>query len=250
MLPDHDPLVYDRAVRNFKDWQERGWLVRDPKPCYYIYAQTMDGRTQYGFVLCAHTEDYETGKIKKHELTRKDKEDDRMVHVRIQNANIEPVFFAFRDNPELDSIVFRVTSTPSEYRFTDENGFGHELWLIEDDELIARITMLFTTQVDAFYVADGHIYMELYEPLDGELEVTAEIADVDFFRQEMRELISQQSDAGILVSYNFAAETQVKPFDYVAPALLVGVVLLLIWFILMVQMKSNTLKNMYIHWLI
>ena len=156
MLPDHDPLVYDRAVRNFKDWQERGWLVRDPKPCYYIYAQTMDGRTQYGFVLCAHTEDYETGKIKKHELTRKDKEDDRMVHVRIQNANIEPVFFAFRDNPELDDIVFRVTSTPSEYRFTDENGFGHELWLIEDDELIARITMLFTTQVDAFYVADGH----------------------------------------------------------------------------------------------
>ena len=156
MLPDHDPQVYDRAVRNFKDWQERGWLVRDPKPCYYIYAQTMDGRTQYGFVLCAHTEDYETGKIKKHELTRKDKEDDRMVHVRIQNANIEPVFFAFRDNPELDSIVFRVTSTPSEYRFTDENGFGHELWLIEDDELIARITMLFTTQVDAFYVADGH----------------------------------------------------------------------------------------------
>ena len=100
-------------------------------------------------------------------------------------------------------------------------------------------------QVRSFYVADGHIYMELYEPLDGELEVTAEIADVDFFRQEMRELISQQSDAGILVSYNFAAETQVKPFDYVAPALLVGVVLLLIWFILMVQMNNRGGANTF-----
>ena len=156
ILPDHDPRVYRKAVENFKAWQEKGWLVRDGKPCYYVYAQTMEGRTQYGLVLCAHTEDYETGKIKKHELTRKDKEDDRMIHVRIQNANIEPVFFAFRDNAELDDIVFRVTSGPSEYRFTDENGFGHELWVIEDEELIARITMLFTTQVDAFYVADGH----------------------------------------------------------------------------------------------
>ena len=156
ILPDHDPRVYDRAVQNFKAWQEKGWLVRDGKPCYYVYAQTMDGRTQYGLVLCAHTDDYATGKIKKHELTRKDKEDDRMVHVRIQNANIEPVFFAFRDNPELDDIVFRVTAGPSEYRFTDENGFGHELWVIDDDEMIARVTMLFTTQVDAFYVADGH----------------------------------------------------------------------------------------------
>ena len=156
ILPDHDPRVYRKAVENFKAWQEKGWLVRDGKPCYYVYAQTMEGRTQYGLVLCAHTDDYATGKIKKHELTRKDKEDDRMVHVRIQNANIEPVFFAFRDNAELDDIVFRVTSGPSEYRFTDENGFGHELWVIEDEELIARITMLFTTQVDAFYVADGH----------------------------------------------------------------------------------------------
>ena len=156
ILPDHDPRVYDRAVQNFKAWQERGWLVRDGKPCYYVYAQTMEGRTQYGLVLCAHTDDYATGKIKKHELTRKDKEDDRMIHVRIQNANIEPVFFAFRDMPELDDIVFRVISGPSEYRFTDENGFGHELWVVDDDELISRITALFTTRVDAFYVADGH----------------------------------------------------------------------------------------------
>ena len=156
ILPDHDPKVYEKAVQNFKAWQEKGWLVRDGKPCYYVYAQTMDGRTQYGLVLCAHTDDYASGKIKKHELTRKDKEDDRMVHVRIQNANIEPVFFAFRDLPELDDIVFRVTAGPSEYRFTDENGFGHELWVIDDDEMISCITALFTTKVDAFYVADGH----------------------------------------------------------------------------------------------
>ena len=94
ILPDHDPEVYDKAVENFRLWQERGWLVRDSKPCYYVYAQTMDGRTQYGLVLCAHTDDYADGVIKKHELTRKDKEDDRMIHVSIQNANIEPVFFS------------------------------------------------------------------------------------------------------------------------------------------------------------
>ena len=156
ILPDHDERVYARAVENFKAWQDRGWLVRDPKPCYYVYAQTMDGRTQYGLVLCAYTEDYETGKIKKHELTRKDKEDDRMIHVRIQNANIEPVFFAFRDHPELSEIVSRVSAGPSEYRFTDENGFGHELWVIADEGDIARITDIFGTQIDAFYVADGH----------------------------------------------------------------------------------------------
>lgn len=107
ILPDHDQRVYDRAVLNFRRWRENGWLVRDPKPCYYVYSQTMDGRTQYGLVLCAHTDDYSGGKIKKHELTRKDKEDDRMIHVRIQNANIEPVFFAFKDNEVLSGIVER-----------------------------------------------------------------------------------------------------------------------------------------------
>ena len=156
ILPDHDDRVYAQAVKNFRLWQERGWLVRDAKPCYYVYAQTMGERTQYGLVLCAHTDDYAQGLIKKHELTRKDKEDDRMVHVRIQNANIEPVFFAFKDNSGLEEIVTRTVAGPSEYRFTDENGFGHELWVIDDDATIARITELFTTQVEAFYVADGH----------------------------------------------------------------------------------------------
>ena len=156
ILPDHDPAVYDRAVENFRAWQRRGWLVRDAKPCYYVYAQTMEGRTQYGLVLCAHTDDYASGVIKKHELTRKDKEDDRMVHVRIQNANIEPVFFSYKDNAELDAIVAETVAQPSEFRFTDENGFGHELWVIDDDARIARITELFTGAVPAFYVADGH----------------------------------------------------------------------------------------------
>ena len=153
---EHEQRTYDRAVENFQAWQRRGWLVRDAKPCYYVYAQTMDGRTQYGLVLCAHTDDYASGIIKKHELTRKDKEDDRMIHVRIQNANIEPVFFSYKDNAELNAIVAKAAAGPSEFRFTDENGFGHELWVIDDDATIARITELFTDEVDAFYVADGH----------------------------------------------------------------------------------------------
>ena len=156
MLQDHDPRVYDRAVENFRKWQERGWLVRDPRPCYYVYAQTMDGRTQYGIVLCAHTDDYSSGAIKKHELTRKDKEDDRMVHVRIQNANIEPVFFSYKDNPGLSEIVAAAVSVPSVYSFTDENGFGHEFWVIGDEAQVSRISEIFSSEVDAFYVADGH----------------------------------------------------------------------------------------------
>lgn len=156
ILPDHDERVYDEAVKNFAEWQKKGWLVQDSKPCYYVYAQTMDGRTQYGLVLCAHTDDYSEGRIKKHELTRKDKEDDRMVHVRIQNANIEPVFFAYKDNAGLSEIVSAAVAAEPEYSFTDENGFGHKFWVIDDDAVIARITELFTTQVSAFYVADGH----------------------------------------------------------------------------------------------
>lgn len=156
ILPDHDDKVYDRAVKNFAQWQKNGWLVQDKKPCYYVYAQTMEGRTQYGLVLCAHTDDYAEGKIKKHELTRKDKEDDRMVHVRIQNANIEPVFFAYKDNSQLNEIVSRTVAAAPEYSFTDENGFGHSFWVIDDDATIEKITDIFTNKVNAFYVADGH----------------------------------------------------------------------------------------------
>ena len=153
---EHEQRTYDKAVENFKLWKERGWLVREDKEKYYVYAQTMGKRTQYGLVLCAHTDDYASGVIKKHELTRKDKEDDRMVHVRIQNANIEPVFFAYKDNAELQAIVAKTAAGEPEYKFVDENKFTHTFWVIDDDATIARITEIFTTQVDAFYVADGH----------------------------------------------------------------------------------------------
>lgn len=156
ILDEKDPKVYEEAVKNFKDWQSRGWLRQDGKECYYVYAQTMEGRTQYGLVLCAHTDDYVNGTIKRHELTRKEKEDDRMVHIRIQNANIEPVFFAYKDNAELDKIVSAKVKEEPEYKFTDENGFGHSFWVIDDDVTIRRITELFTSKVEAFYVADGH----------------------------------------------------------------------------------------------
>ena len=156
ILEDHDQRVYDQAVKNFKEWQAKGWLKRDPKECYYVYSQTMGERTQFGLVLCAHTDDYASGKIKKHELTRKDKEDDRMIHVRIQNANIEPVFFAYKDNAELNAIVAKTAEGKPEYDFVDENGFGHRFWPITDDATIRRITEIFTGEIDAFYVADGH----------------------------------------------------------------------------------------------
>ena len=153
---EHEQRTYDRAVENFKTWQKNGWLVREDKEKYYVYAQTMGRRTQYGLVLCAHTDDYAAGIIKKHELTRKDKEDDRMIHVRIQNANIEPVFFAFKDNAELGAIIAKTAAGAPEYKFVDENNFTHTFWVIDDDAVNARITEIFTHDVDAFYVADGH----------------------------------------------------------------------------------------------
>lgn len=156
MLPDSDPRVYERAVSSFAGWQSKGYLVRDSKPCYYVYAQTMGERTQYGFVLCAHADDYVKGHIKKHELTRKDKEDDRMVHVNIQSANIEPVFFAFRGQKDLEEILMRTADKAPEYDFVDENGFGHRFWVIDNDKVISVITELFADKVDAFYIADGH----------------------------------------------------------------------------------------------
>ena len=133
---EHAPEVYDKAVENFKTWQSNGWLVQDNKEHYYIYAQTMDGRTQYGIVLAANVADYMNGNIKKHELTRRDKEEDRMKHVRIQNANIDPEFFAFPDNKVLEDIIRKVTAGKPEYDFTAEDGFGHHFWVIDDQQTI------------------------------------------------------------------------------------------------------------------
>jgi len=152
---EHDPKVYEKAVENFKKFQEKGWLVQDDKEQYYIYAQTMDGRTQYGFVIGAWVNDYTEGRIKKHELTRRDKEEDRMKHVRVNNANIEPVFFAFPDNEALEEIIRTVTKEKPEYDFIAPDGFGHTLWTISDDALITRITDEFA-KIPNLYIADGH----------------------------------------------------------------------------------------------
>ncbi len=153
---EHDPRVYQKAADNFRLFQERGWLVQDEKECYYVYAQTMNGKTQYGLVVGAYVPDYMNGVIKKHELTRRDKEEDRMKHVRVNNANIEPVFFAYPDNAELDKLVAKYTARTPEYDFVaPDDGFGHTFWVIDDEADIRRITELFA-QIPALYIADGH----------------------------------------------------------------------------------------------
>ena len=151
---EHAPEVYDRAVSNFAKFRENGWLVQDAKEHYYIYAQTMDSRTQYGIVVAANVADYMEGRIKKHELTRRDKEEDRMKHVRINNANIEPVFFAFPDNPDLEEVIRTVTANKPEYDFVAPDGFGHTFWVV-DEALNDRITAAFD-KIPYLYIADGH----------------------------------------------------------------------------------------------
>ncbi len=153
---EHDAAVYEKAAENFQMFQDKGWLVQDQKEQYYVYAQTMNGHAQYGLVVCAYVDDYLKGNIKKHELTRRDKEEDRMKHVRVNNANIEPVFFAYPDNPELDAIVKKYTANVPEYDFVAElDGFGHTFWIIDEEKDIARITELFEA-MPSLYIADGH----------------------------------------------------------------------------------------------
>lgn len=152
---EHDPRVYGKARENFDMFQKKGWLVQDSKDHYYIYAQTMDGRTQYGIVVAANVDDYMEGRIKKHELTRRDKEEDRMKHVRVNNANIEPVFFAFPDNKVLEEIIRKVAAGKPEYDFVAADGFGHTFWVIDDDATIAAITAEFA-KIPYLYIADGH----------------------------------------------------------------------------------------------
>ncbi len=153
---DNEPKVYDKAVENFAKFQQQGWLVQDDKEQYYIYAQTMNGKTQYGLVVGAYVDDYLKGNIKKHELTRPDKEEDRMKHVRINNANIEPVFFAYPDNAALDAIVAKYITAAPEYDFTaKDDGFRHQLWIIDNDADIAAVTEAFSA-IPSLYIADGH----------------------------------------------------------------------------------------------
>ena len=153
---EHSDEVYARAVENFQTWRKKGWLVQDDTEKYYVYAQTMDGRTQYGLVAACHFDDYLQGKIKKHELTRPDKEEDRMVHVRIQNANVEPVFFSYPANREMDQIIDGIVTTHEPvYDFVAADGFGHRFWVIDDEAIQKRITEIFA-DIPALYVADGH----------------------------------------------------------------------------------------------
>ena len=153
---EHDPRVYAKAAENFQMFQDKGWLVQDGKENYYIYAQTMNGKTQYGLVVCAYVDDYLNGVIKKHELTRRDKEEDRMKHVRVNNANIEPVFFAYPDDKVLDDIVARYAAEEPVYDFIAPiDGFRHRFWIIDKDDDIATITKEFAA-MPALYIADGH----------------------------------------------------------------------------------------------
>lgn len=153
---EHDPQVYPKAAENFQLFQDNGWLVQDDKENYYIYAQTMNGKTQYGLVVCAYVDDYLKGVIKKHELTRADKEEDRMKHVRVNNANVEPVFFAYPDNAVLDALVARYAAKKPEYDFIAPiDGFGHQFWIVDDEADIAAITAEFA-KMPSLYIADGH----------------------------------------------------------------------------------------------
>lgn len=153
---EHLPEVYEKAAENFRLFQEKGWLVQDDKPCYYVYAQTMNGKTQYGLVVGAWVEDYVNGVIKKHELTRRDKEEDRMKHIRATNANIGPVFLAYPDDAVLDALVAKYTARQPEYDFVaHDDGFGHTFWVVDNDDDIAAITRQFA-QMPALYIADGH----------------------------------------------------------------------------------------------
>lgn len=152
---EHDPRVYEKAVENFHKFQDKGWLKQDDKEHYYVYAQTMNGRTQYGLCVAAYVDDYMSGRIKKHELTRRDKEEDRMKHVRVNNANIEPVFFAYPHKDELDKIVAKVVAGKPEYDFVAPDSVGHHFWIINDDATIKRITEIFA-EIPALYIADGH----------------------------------------------------------------------------------------------
>ncbi|WP_315349869.1 DUF1015 domain-containing protein [Hoylesella saccharolytica] len=153
---EYDPRVYQRAADNFKKFIDKGWLVQDTQECYYIYAQTMNGKTQYGLVVGAFVGDYLNGVIKKHELTRRDKEEDRMKHVRVCDANIEPVFFAYPDNSVLNGLIERYVSIVPEYDFiAPGDGFRHQFWIISDQKDISTITQTFA-EMPALYIADGH----------------------------------------------------------------------------------------------
>ena len=197
----HSQLVYNKSVENFNMFQDKGWLVQDDEAKFYIYAQTMDGRTQYGIVGCAACEDYVNGIIKKHELTRPDKEEDRMILTRYVNANLEPVFFAYRAVPEIDAIVDNIVKNQkADYDFVAEDGFGHQFWSINSQETNQRLEELFATEVPATYVADGH-------------HRTAAAARIGAEYTEMNENHTGDEDYNFFMAVHFP-DHQLKIIDY------------------------------------
>jgi uncharacterized protein (DUF1015 family) len=197
----HSDEVYIKSSENFKKWQDKGWLIQDEEPRFYIYAQTMKGRTQYGIVGCASVDDYLNGIIKKHELTRPDKEQDRMVHVRVNNANIEPVFFTYPSVKEIDTIVSKIVSTEKpEYDFIADDGFGHHFWVIRKQETNRLIEKLFAEKVPYTYVADGH-------------HRTAAAALVGKEKREKNPLHTGKEEYNFFLAVHFPAD-QLQIIDY------------------------------------
>ena len=197
----HSEEVYQKSVENFEKFQKKGWLVQDEDARFYIYAQTMDGRTQYGIVGCAACEDYHQGIIKKHELTRPDKEEDRMILTRYTNANIEPVFFTYRAVPEIDKIVATIVNKQeADYDFTAEDGFGHHFWVVYDKEVNKHLEMLFATKVPSTYVADGH-------------HRTAAAARIGLERREKNPNHTGNEEYNYFMSVHFP-DNQLKIIDY------------------------------------
>lgn len=197
----HSVEVYRKAFENFSLWQKNGWLVQDEESHFYIYAQTMERRTQYGIVGAASVDDYLTGVIKKHELTRPDKEEDRMVHVRTNNANIEPVFFAYPALKDLDRIVSRIVKKENpEYDFVSEDGIGHQFWVVRDQDVNRKIEELFASKVPFTYVADGH-------------HRTAAAALVGKEKREKNRSHSGTEEYNYFLAVHFPDE-QLKIFDY------------------------------------
>lgn len=197
----HSETVYNKAVENFKMFQQKGWLVEDKEAKFYIYAQTMDGRTQYGIVGCAACDDYHNGIIKKHELTRPDKEEDRMILTRYTNANIEPVFFSYRAVPEIDTIVNNIVKNEkAEYDFVAEDGFGHHFWPVNDPQTNKKLEELFATKVPFTYVADGH-------------HRTAAAARIGIERKEKNPNHSGNEEYNFFMAVHFP-DNQLKIIDY------------------------------------
>ena len=199
-IDEHSQTVYDKARTNLSDFIAKGWLKQESAPCYYIYAQTMLGKTQYGIVGCASCDDYLNGKIKKHELTRPDKEDDRMIHIRQTNFNAEPVFFAFRDHPELSAIIENATKQKAEYDFASGDGVTHRLWIISDATSVERIEKIFENEIPNTYVADGH-------------HRTAAAARVGMERKEKNSSHNGSEEYNFFMAVHFPA-SQLRIIDY------------------------------------